>query len=238
MADDREEARFGAARGLRLLARLGKRPLGGDPARDVATDALHLDHAALAVAHGDFLPGDGAHALARHDLLVIALRSVGQECGRVIAPHLEDDVAPEDLVERPAQKRADAGARVGDTTVLVLTHDEVPLRVDQLRRVCQALLELPDAVVALVYVVLELVQAGVELTRLAMADGERREREHQEAGEHALEADLAGIEQLQALFLRQRRRGQEERRERRKDADVASPRCVGPNAPPPTVHRS
>ncbi len=142
--DHREEARFRAVGGFRLVARVGQGALGLDPVGDVAADALHLG--LRPGAHHDLAPRDPARAVGRRDLLVVHAGAVVMQRGLALLDHRQRERAADELVARAGSQRAEGVVGVGDAVVAVTADDDVALRLEQAARALLGLLELPIAV--------------------------------------------------------------------------------------------
>ncbi len=129
MRDHGKEARLGAVCGFRLIARIGERAFCRRAIGHVAADALHL---AVAVsAHGDFAPGDPAHAVGAGDFLVVNPRAVGEQRGVALLLHRQRECGAKKVVAAASGERAERVIGIGDGAVAVAAHDDVTLRFEK-----------------------------------------------------------------------------------------------------------
>jgi hypothetical protein len=139
-----QEARFGAARRFRLIARLGERPLGQYAAGHVTADALRL--AGGAGPHRDLAPGDPARACGRGDLLVVDARAVGERRGFSLFLDRKRKRGRQNVFARAAGKRTEGIVGIGDGAGAAAAHDHVALG---LEKALGALLRFADFPVAI-----------------------------------------------------------------------------------------
>ncbi len=108
----------------------------------------------------------------------------------------------DDLVEPPLHERAKHLARVSDAPRLVLAHDEVALRIGELGRADKRLLKRPNSIVARFQQRFEFGKPLRQRVRTAMAQRQRRQRDDEQAREHAGKTDIAAFHGIERPFLR------------------------------------
>jgi hypothetical protein len=143
VACHREEARFGAARRIGLVAGLRQRAFAFGAIGDVAADALQFGGLAGVAADQSFAPGDPARAERTGDLLVVNPGAVGFERGVALFDHPEPAGAADQSVAIHLRQFAIGVIGESDAAIGVAQHDQVALRFEQAAGALLGFLQFP-----------------------------------------------------------------------------------------------
>jgi len=144
--DHGEEARFGAARRIGLVARLAERARDFGAVGDIATDALDVRGLIRVGAHQTFPPADPSCAGGAGDLLVMDARAGGIGHDLALLEDRKFEAGAEESLARLFRQRAIGVVDEPDGAVCLSQHDEIVLRFEQDTRPLLGLLQFPVAV--------------------------------------------------------------------------------------------
>ena len=146
VARHREEARLGAAGGIRLVARLGQRAFGLGAIGDVAADAFQLGRPAGIGSDQAFAPGDPSRPEPGRNLLVVDAGAVGLDCGIALLQHRERKLAADQRAARRFGKFAIGLVDEGDAAFRIAQHDQIALGFEQAAGALLGFLQFPITV--------------------------------------------------------------------------------------------